>query len=279
MRAHLVQLDLAWEDPERNFAKAVDLTDAAGPAPGDLVVLPELFDSGFSMNTERTADRDGRTLAFIKKFARDRRVYLHAARTLRAPGEPMARNMATIAGPDGEIIAEYAKIHPFSFGKESDHFTGGDRTVSYRWEASPDEPDPDHSTTVGCAVCYDLRFPELFRVLVDRGAEVFVLGANWPAARAAHWRALAVARAIENQACVLAVNRCGSDPYLDYAGGTIAVGPTGEILGELGADESVMSVAIDTPHIRAWRKQFPALRDQRFTIAPNPDPKRTNPPR
>ncbi|TVS06972.1 MAG: carbon-nitrogen family hydrolase [Phycisphaerales bacterium] len=276
MRAHLVQLDLAWEDPERNFAKAIDLVDAAEPDPGDLVVLPELFDSGFSMNTERTADREGRTLAFIQRFAADRSVYLHAGRTLRAPGEPMARNMATIAGPDGTILTEYAKIHPFSFGKESDHFVGGDRTATYLWNASPD--DPDRQTTVGCAVCYDLRFPELFRALVDLGAEVFVLGANWPAARAAHWRALAIARAIENQACVLAVNRCGSDPYLEYAGGTIGVGPKGEILGELGDNEGVCSIEIDTPHIRAWRKQFPALRDRRIPVGDRPDPTRTDRP-
>src|SRR5690606_21197988 len=113
-------------------------------------------------------------------------------------------------------------------------------------------------------VCYDLRFAELFRRGLKLGAEVYVIGANWPAARAAHWRTLLVARAIENQAVVLGVNRCGNDPHLAYAGGPIAVGPKGDILGELGEAPGILSVEVSPESIRDWREEFPAWRDARL---------------
>jgi omega-amidase len=114
------------------------------------------------------------------------------------------------------------------------------------------------------AVCYDLRFPELFRIGLSKGAEAFAIGANWPEARQAHWRTLLIARAIENQAFVLGVNRTGSDPALRYAGGTIAVGPRGEVLGELEAEEGVLSTGVDVSEMRKWREVFPAWRDGRL---------------
>jgi predicted amidohydrolase len=120
------------------------------------------------------------------------------------------------------------------------------------------------SLTICPAVCYDLRFPELFRRGLQQGAEMFVLGANWPSARQHHWRTLLIARAIENQAFVIGVNRCGSDPHLDYSGGSMALGPKGEILAELGDEERIESVEIDPEKLRSWRGEFPAWRDARL---------------
>ncbi len=97
-----------------------------------------------------------------------------------------------------------------------------------------------------------------------KGAEMFVLGANWPDARKQHWRTLLIARAIENQAFVLGINRCGYDPFLHYAGGTIAINPKGKILGELDDNEDVLSVEINSNDARSWREQFGALRDIRI---------------
>jgi predicted amidohydrolase len=93
------------------------------------------------------------------------------------------------------------------------------------------------------------------------GAECYAIGANWPRARQAHWRALLIARAIENQAFVLGVNRTGRDPTLEYAGGSIAIGPKGDVLGELGDEEAVLSVQVDPRQVREWRETFPAWRD------------------
>lgn len=254
-KAHLLQMDLAWEDRAANFAKVEAMLDQADPAEGDLVVLPELFDSAFSLNTDKTADRDGETLAFLQRLSEDLGVTVQGSRTLVRCGCAKARNCATVFGPGergAELLAEYHKVHPISALREPEAFEGGDSVATYAW----------NGLRVCPLVCYDLRFPELFRAGVDAGAELFALGANWPDARHAHWRALLVARAIENQAFVLGVNRCGDDPYLHYAGGTIALDPRGEVLGELGAGEGVLSVDIDPSAVRDWRESFGALRDR-----------------
>jgi omega-amidase len=284
MRAHLVQSDIAWEDKPRNYASVHRLIaeTAGGVAPGDLVVLPEMFDTGFSFTLERTADTDGRTLGFIKDLAARLRATVQGARAIVGP-DGRGRNRATVAGPDGSILVEYDKIHPFSYGRETEFFTGGERVVTYTWTGAAGASVSNVATapvgpgsagagegaalaalTVCPAVCYDARFPELFRHGLMKGAEVFALGANWPAPRAHHWRALLIARAIENQAFVLGVNRCGNDPHLAYSGGSIAVGPKGDVLGELGGEQGVLSVEIEVGALREWRNVFPAWRDVRL---------------
>jgi predicted amidohydrolase len=258
MRAHLFQLDLAWEDKPANYALVREAAAGAAIAPGDLIVLPEMFDTGFSFHLEATADSDGRTLAFLQDLARGLRATVHGSRTLLGP-DGRGRNMATIIAPDGKIACEYAKIHPFSYGREPERFTGGDEVRLYGWAAHNGE-----RLTICPAVCYDLRFPELFRRGLKAGAQAYAIGANWPVARAAHWRALLIARAIENQAVVLGVNRCGKDPHLAYGGGSMAVGPKGDPLGELGAEPGVLSVEMEAAAVLAWREEFPAWRDARL---------------
>jgi|GEM_PF-123480 len=391
MRAHLIQMDTAWEDRPANRRRAKALLDRAtqtqGLAPGDLAVLPELFDTGFSFNLAVTADADGSTQRFICEEAGRRQITLVGSRTVLGP-DGRGRNRCTVAGPDGAIICEYDKVHPFSFGKEGEHFTGGSRVMLFEWEApvvedptgtsaaasgeaqpdpaggggsvsnsaasqagsaaggagagasstgggmtwaervrsglftgpteaaqqsasqqaragfgragaerlGPGRPGPERAgpgraglarAGTGAAggssgsgkgvvasslafvpymrvcptICYDLRFPELYRYGMLSGAEVFTVIANWPQARAAHRRALCVARAIENQAVVLCVNRAGNDPHLKYAGESFAIGPKGETLGEAGPEECVLSVTIDAASVRAWRAEFPAWRD------------------
>ncbi|GJM18953.1 MAG: hydrolase [Phycisphaeraceae bacterium] len=264
MRAHLVQLDIAWEDRDANFERVRRLLEPVGVEPGDLVALPEMFDSGFSLNTNATADADGRTAAFLAALAADYRCTVQGGRTVRSPNDDLATNQMTCYAPphtgDGPptLLADYAKIHPFSFGREPEKFRGGTQVVTYPWSAE------DTTLTICPAVCYDLRFPELFRLGLAAGAEVFAIGANWPRPRHAHWRALAIARAIENQGYVLAVNRAGDDPHLSYAGGTIAVDPQGRVIGELGEEEDVLSTPVSPTEIHSWRQAFGAWRDSRL---------------
>jgi predicted amidohydrolase len=254
VRAHLVQLDIRWEDRDANTARVQSLLAGADVRPGDLVVLPELFDSGFSLNTAATNDNAGRTAAFLAHLASTVHATVQGGRTIIPEGAGRALNLMSVFGPDGLTRAQYAKIHPFSFGKEPDAFAGGDEVVTYRWGP----------LTCCPAVCYDLRFPELFRLGMKKGAELFAVGANWPAPRQHHWRALLIARAIENQAFVLGVNRAGADPYLQYAGGSIVVDPTGCVLAEADHAETVLSADIDPDAPAAWRARFPALRDARL---------------
>ncbi len=255
MRAHLVQLDIRWEDKPANFASVTRLLEDVSPAPGDFVVLPEMFDTGFSFQLDRTADTDGRTLHFLCKLALEMRVTIHGSRTI-VGADGRGRNCATIVSQHGKPLAEFHKVHPFTLGKEVEHFSGGREVITYPWLVGDEQ-----GAMVCPAVCYDLRFPELFRIGLLKGAEVFAIGANWPASREFHRHTLSVARAIENQAFVLSVNRCGKDPQLEYGGGTLAVSPRGEILGQLGADEGVLSVEIDMDDLNRWRRTFPAWKD------------------
>lgn len=261
MRAHLVQPDIAWEDKPRSRARAERLLAAAGRVdPGDIIVLPEMCETGFSMRTDLTADRDGAGARWLAGLARERRCFAIGGITV-APPTGLAVNRACVFGPDGAAIDHYDKAHPFSFGKESGHFVGGGRSVVVTLGGLRLAP----------TVCYDLRFPELFRAGRMQGAEVYAVIANWPAERAHHWRSLLIARAIENQAIVLGVNRTGSDPHLRYAGGSIAIGPKGEVIGEADDSETVLQVAVDISAAREWRAQFRAWEDAKPGLLPRTD--------
>ncbi len=252
MHAHLIQLDIAWEDKRTNHARVQTLLESCNLTRGDLIVLPELFDVGFTLNTQIAKDHDNATLGFLQSLADDTGCMVHGSRATIEPDASHAFNNATICAPSQDTpICEYAKIHPFSFGRESESYVGGDSLKQYAW----------NNLNVCPAVCYDLRFPELFRLGVKSGAHVFVLGANWPSHRQEHWRTLSIARAIENQSFMLSANRCGNDPHLPYAGGTIAIDPKGTILGELDQTESILSVEIDPRVLHEWRTTFPALKD------------------
>lgn len=256
MRAHLVQTDIAWEDRAANFERVQGLVADAAVSAGDLVLLPEMFDSGFSLNIELTADTSGTTAAFLSELATRYACFVHAGTTSIGP-DARGRNRAITFGPGGLPIGVYDKMHPFTYGREGERFARGDAPAT--WSI----PRQDGREAVVCpAVCYDLRFPELFRAGLRLGAELFTVIANWPAGRREHWQALLIARAIENQAIVLGVNRCGRDPFLSYLGGSIAVDAQGHVLAEAEAGEQVLSVSLDWARLDRWRQEFPAWRDQ-----------------
>ena len=150
------------------------------------------------------------------------------------------------------MIAFYAKMKPFTLGGERSHYEAGKNPIVFEWQGSKVAP----------FVCYDLRFPEIFRDIAatDR-PEVFIIIANWPDKRAHHWVALLQARAIENQAYVLGVNRAGKDPYYTYAGRSLIVDPDGKILVDAGSEERCIQGQIDLPQLRKYRAGLPFLDD------------------
>lgn len=265
-RAHLLQMDLAWEDRAANFTKVESMLDGVETAVGDLVVLPELFDSGFSLNVDVTADDEpvgrGETQAFLRALASERELHVHGSWTALASNDRGARglNIAAMFGPDGSETYRYTKIHPFTYGREGERFDGGDEVVC------ADVALDGGSVRVCPTICYDLRFPELFRRGLDLGAELFVVGANWPEARQEHWRALSIARAIENQAFVLCVNRVGSDPHLRYVGGSMVIDPHGTVVREAADNETVLTAPVKIDEVRSWREEFPAWRDRAASL-------------
>jgi predicted amidohydrolase len=213
-------------------------------------ILPEMFNTGFSMDSRRIAEPPGGpSETFLREQAAMRDIWILAS--LPEAGEPLPRNMALLVSPRGSVI-RYAKIHPFSYAGEHEHYAAGERVVTADVEGLRVTP----------FVCYDLRFPEPFR-LAAADTDLFAVVANWPDERREHWRALLRARAIENQAYVAGVNRVGDGGRLHYAGDSAGISPLGEILAEGDAREQVLFFDVDPEAVRKLRSRFPALNDRR----------------
>ncbi|MFC9277943.1 carbon-nitrogen family hydrolase [Streptomyces collinus] len=261
MRASLIQIAVDEDESvaSRRQRAASLVRDQAG---SDLVVLPELWTTGAFAYEEFAAEAEpleGPTYEVMAKAASDAGVWLHAGSIPERDPEGPLYNTSLVFSPSGDLAAAYRKIHRFGFDKGEAVLMGAGREpVTVRL--------PD--TTVGLATCYDLRFPELFRVLVDAGAETLVIPAGWPERRRAHWTLLAQARAVENQAFVLACGTAGTHAGVPQAGHSIVVDPWGEVLAEAGAGEEVLTVDLDPAKPAATREQFPALKDRVLGLAP-----------
>ncbi len=260
MRVLAVQLDMAWEDKPRNRDRVAQLLATASVPPGTLIVLPEMFETGFSMNVSATAqssERDG------ERFLRDLAIQYQSAVMggVVSPvwqdtssGPAVASNEAVVFGPDGDELARYRKQQPFSLTGEDRCYPGGERGVTFEWQG----------VRIAPFICYDLRFPELFRAATRDGAEMFVVIACWPAVRSEHWVRLLQARAIENLALTVGVNRCGNEPKLQFDGRSVAFDHMGHCLFEADGDEQILFCDFNPPAMRRWREKFPALRDSRI---------------
>lgn len=253
MKVYCCQFDIVWEDKEANYAKVESMLSAAGIEEGSLVQLPEMFATGFSMNVSAIREGPAReTAAFLAGLARRWKSFVLGGLVTEAPCG-RGCNQAVAFSPEGGELARYTKIQPFSLGGEKDHYTEGDRVRTFSWRG----------LTVVPYICYDLRFPEIFRVGARKGAQVITVMANWPETRIQHWVTLLQARAIENQAYVAGVNRCGASPDLPYNGRSLIVAPTGEILADAGDRERVIAAEVDAEALQALRTNLPFLRDMR----------------
>lgn len=252
MQVVACQLDIAWEDKKANFDR-VGAMLSDGIQPGALIVLPEMFATGYSMHVNTIGEaRGGETHMFLASLAKELESFILGGLVTRA-GDGRGCNEAVVFGPEGTELARYSKLHPFSYAGETKHYQKGKGIVLFEW----------HDFTVAPFVCYDLRFPEVFRCAVRSGAELMVVIANWPQARDAHWQALVRARAIENQSYVVAVNRAGNDPHVAYGGHSLIVGPRGEALAEAGAGPQLITAEVELAPLVEYRQQFPALADIR----------------
>ncbi|WP_217221991.1 carbon-nitrogen family hydrolase [Streptomyces anulatus] len=261
MRASLIQIAVdPDESVEDRRARAASLVVAQRGA--DLVVLPELWPVGAFAYTAFEAEAEpleGPTHEVMAKAAAEAGTWLHAGSFVERAADGTLYNTSLVFSPQGERTAVYRKIHRFGFDQgEAVMMGAGEELVTV---ALPD-------TTLGLATCYDLRFPEQFRGLVDAGAEALVVVAGWPERRRSHWTLLTQARAVENQSYVLAVGTAGTHGDIQQAGHSIVVDPWGEVLARAGADEEVLTVELDADKVRATREQFPALKDRRLGLAP-----------
>ncbi|MDB6155387.1 MAG: Nitrilase/cyanide hydratase and apolipoprotein N-acyltransferase [Chthoniobacteraceae bacterium] len=251
MHVVALQLDIVWEEKAANFSQVRALLEKQPPRPGSLIVLPEMFSTGFSLNlavTKQTPEREDEQ--FLSALAVDYASFVIGGVVSPGTGEKGA-NEAVAYSPDGALIARYRKIHPFSLGGEAGVHEAGSQIVTFKWGRF----------TVAPFVCYDLRFPEIFRDASRQGADLFIVMALWPVKRQQHWLTLLQARAIENQACVIGVNRTGNDPLYSYAGRSVAINCHGIITADAGEQERVLTATLDPEATAAWRRDFPALRD------------------
>lgn len=252
----LVQLEVSDdESPADRVERVAELVrDQRGRA--DVVVLPELWHVGaFALQLARAQAQpmDGPLVAAMRGAAADAGVWLHAGSFAELAGG-LRYNTSLLLAPTGEVRATYRKQYLFGWeGGEPSVMTAGDEFVV--------TPTPLGAT--GLATCYDLRFPELFRGLVDRGATAFLLASGWPAARIEHWSVLARARAIENQAWFIACNTAGTHNRVRMGGRSVVVDPMGEVVAEAGTGEEVLYARVDPAAATAWRTEFPVLADRR----------------
>ncbi len=245
-----VQFDITWEAPAANYDAVSDLLESAAVCPGSLIVLPEMFATGFSMNSQLTAGFQAQTHEFIAAVARKYESFVCGG-LVTTDSDGLTRNSALLLGVDGETLETFPKLHPFTLlGEDKAYAPGAESKVARVGDFC-----------FSALVCYDLRFPESFRAGVTKGAELFAVIANWPTARAEHWAALLRARAIENQAYVIGVNRCGADPNCSYAGGSTIIDPQGNILVTGDDATQIISADIDVKSLREYREEFPGLKD------------------
>ncbi len=252
MRIAALQSDIVWEDPEANFERLRPWVAAAAGAGARLLVLPEMYSLGFSMATEHIAEPpDGASTRFLIDEAKRHGLWLTGSLPERAEGADRPANTMVVAGPGGEVH-RYRKIHPFSHAGEDEHYRAGDTFTTV-------EIDDVRFTLF---ICYDLRFAdEFWATAVD--TDVYLVVASWPERRRHHWQTLLAARAIENQAYVVGVNRVGEGGGLRYRGDSRIIDPMGEVLAAAAEQETLVSADVDAAVVQTIRQKLPFLPDRR----------------
>jgi predicted amidohydrolase len=250
MRLAGVQFDLVWEDVTENLQRAEDWVKEAAEQQVDLVVFPEMFATGFSMHAERVAAAAETIARWAEQAARRHGLAILAG--YAEPGAERPANACTLFDRDGQRLLHYRKIHPFSLADEDQHFEGGRELPTVTLDG----------VRVTAVICYDLRFPEVFRAAAAR-TDLFLVPANWPAKRVGAWSTLLRARAIENQAFVLGVNRVGEGNGLVYSGDSVLLDPMGEAVAHPRPGAALWWGQIDVDQVQKVREKLGFLADRR----------------
>jgi len=263
LRAALGEYDTGWHDPATSVRRAKEVIAAAARLKARVVVLPEMCTTGFTMEGSQWAEglgAPGGASAALAAAAHEYHVWVLAGLALRETSPARLVNAAVLFDPVGSIAAVYRKQRLFAYSGEHEVYTAGDGPVVVTIEGA----------RLGLFVCYDLRFPELFRAVAPE-IDAAIIIANWPERRRAHWDVLTRARAIENQCYVVAVNRIGIGDGVEYDGGSVAYDPWGEPLGIGGGGNAPRVVDIDPQRVKLVRARYPFLREleaSREALAP-----------
>jgi predicted amidohydrolase len=251
VRIAAVQHDIVWEDRAANHAALAGHVARAVDEGAELVLLSETFSTGFSMTPGIGEPEGGSSATWLQEQAARHGVWVGGSCAEVAADDPRPYNSFVLAGPDG-TVHRYRKVHPFTYAGEHERFRAGSHPVTVQVG----------DLRVSLFVCYDLRFADEFWALAP-DTDVYLVPANWPAARREHWTTLLRARAIENQAYVVGVNRVGTaGDGTQHSGDSRIISPLGELLAEAGDGETVLLADVDPAEVTRVRERFPFLRDR-----------------
>lgn len=248
MKIALVQYSPAWEDKDANKQKILSMIEKVEGV--ELFVFPEMTLTGFTMKSKEMSDTiQGDSFRYFSSIAKEKAAHILAG-IIERRNERIYNTLIHIT-PAGKLPKLYRKIHPFAFSGENQHYYAGTKpayTKIKNWR-------------IGLTICYDLRFPELYRKYGKKKVHLIVNIANWPDTRIEHWRTLLKARAIENQCYVAGVNRVGKDPKLNYVGFSSVFDPMGKEIVAVESDEKVIVVDLNKNYVNEVREKFPFLDD------------------
>jgi len=258
LRIALLQMDIAFGQPDANFATAeqwiAEACTSSTTPPPDVIVLPEMWNTGYSLtNIHELADHHGaETIRRIGALAKQYNVNIHAG-SIADLRDGAVYNTTYVFNRTGDVITTYSKLHLFRLMDEEKYLAAGDRPGQFQLDGVP----------AGTMICYDLRFPELSRTLSLGGAQVVFLPAEWPHPRLNHWRHLQIARAIENQMFVVSCNRVGTAGETEFFGHSMVIDPWGEVLFESDDQPGLHHVTIDLATVPEIRRRIPIFEDRR----------------
>lgn len=248
-----IQMNVGDESKAERIKRAEALLDRAKGA--DLVILPEIWNIGyfaFDLYAKESEPIDGETAKRMSAKAKKHGFYLHAGSMVEREGEKLY-NTSLLFDPHGNLIARYRKIHLYGYeSRESQILSRGNEVVVVQTSLGK----------IGMCACYDLRFPELFRAMLDEGAELFLVTSGWPYPRLEHWLMFNRIRAIENTAFLVSSNGAGINRGVQLCGHSMMVDPWGIILTSGGDEECILKTEIDFNKVSAVRGKFPAVSDR-----------------
>jgi omega-amidase len=247
----LVQYSPVWENKSASKEKIKTLLEQSDVL--NLLIFPEMTLTGFTMKSNHFAEGlEGESHFFFSTLAKEKKCAVMYG--VIEKGKKKNFNTLVHLNNQGKILNTYRKIHPFSYSKEDVYFGKGKETETTKVKG----------LKIGLSICYDLRFPELYRLYAKEKVHLIIDIANWPDTRIEHWRTLLKSRAIENQCYVVGVNRVGNDPKLHYNGFSSAFDPMGNEIVAVENEEKIITTGIDKAYVNEVRKKLPFLEDMRL---------------
>lgn len=255
MKCCSAQIQSCWEDPVATLEKIEPCIRQAASSDAALIAFPEQFATGWDPHSHHhIEDLSGPIVSGLVTYAAEYSISILGS--FRQRHDLLPTNTCVIIREDGSIAGQYAKMHPFSFAGEDRWYAPGDGISVFRLEG----------VVLGIAICYDLRFPELFRIYADKGVHGVVVPSAWPESRIRQWELFIRARAVENQMYIIGVNTTGKNPVDAYNGDSMTAGPDGSIIARAGNHEALLFSDLDAETVEDVRRHFPVYQDKRSDL-------------